>query len=104
MIFYANPGAQFKAHRAEIEAAIARVMLGNRYILGPELDSLEKEFAAYIGIRDVIGVANGTDALELALRGLGIGQGDEVITVSHTAVATVAAIEAAATLPAGAHA
>ncbi len=99
MIFYANPGAQFKAHRAEIEAAIARVMLGNRYILGPELDSLEKEFAAYIGIRDAIGVANGTDALELALRGLGIGQGDEIITVSHTAVATVAAIEAAGAVP-----
>jgi dTDP-4-amino-4,6-dideoxygalactose transaminase len=99
MICCANPGAQFQAQRAEIEAAIGKVMLSNHYILGPELDALEKEFAAYIGIRDAIGVANGTDALELALRGLGIGEGDEVITVSHTAVATVAAIEAAGAIP-----
>tara|TARA_B110000438_G_scaffold72713_1_gene72765 strand:+ start:3973 stop:5079 length:1107 start_codon:yes stop_codon:yes gene_type:complete len=99
MIAYANPSAQFKAHQAEIGTAVARVLQGNHYILGPEVEALEKEFADFIGIRDAVGVANGTDALELALRGLQIGQGDEVITVSHTAVATVAAIEAAGAVP-----
>ena len=99
MIICANPAAQFQSNQAEIEAAVLRVLRGNRYILGPEVDALEHEFADYIGTRKAIGVANGTDALEIALRALDIGQGDEVITVSHTAVATVAAIEAAGALP-----
>jgi dTDP-4-amino-4,6-dideoxygalactose transaminase len=93
MIQCANPLAQFESHREEIEAAVLRVMRGNRYILGPEVQALEHEFAEYIGVRKAIGVANGTDALELALRALDIGPGDEVITVSQTAVATIAAIE-----------
>lgn len=76
-----------------------RVLGSNRYILGPEVEALEQEFADFIGTSSAIGVANGTDALELALRALDIGAGDEVITVSHTAVATVAAIEAAGAVP-----
>ena len=99
MILCANPAAQFHSHRAEIEQAIGRVLESGRYILGPELEALEQDFATYIGTDHAIGVANGTDALELALRALGIGPGDEVITVSHTAVATVAAIEAAGAVP-----
>lgn len=99
MILCANPAAQFHSYQAEIEQAIHRVLEGGRYILGPELGALEQEFAAYIGTGHTIGVANGTDALELALRALEIGPGDEVITVSHTAVATVAAIEAAGAVP-----
>lgn len=99
MIICADPAAQFQAHQAEIEDAVHRVMSGNRYVLGPEVEALEAEFAEYIGTRAAIGVANGTDALELALRALDIGPGDEVITVSHTAVATVAAIEAAGATP-----
>lgn len=99
MILCANPAAQLHSHRAEIEQAIGRVLESGRYILGPELEALEQEFAAYIGTDHAIGVANGTDALELALRALEIGPGDEVITVSHTAVATVAAIEAAGVVP-----
>lgn len=99
MILCANPLAQFQSYRAEIEAAIGRVLKGGRYILGPELDALEREFAAYIGTRHAIGVANGTDALELALKALDLGPGDEVITVSHTAVATVAAIETVGAVP-----
>ncbi|MDG2212324.1 MAG: DegT/DnrJ/EryC1/StrS family aminotransferase [Verrucomicrobiota bacterium] len=99
MILCANPRESVRAHQEEIEEAIERVIHGSRYILGPELELLEKEFANYIGTRCSIGVANGTDAIELALRGLGIGRGDEVITVSHTAVATVAAIEAAGAVP-----
>jgi dTDP-4-amino-4,6-dideoxygalactose transaminase len=99
MIPCANPSAQFQSHRLEIEEAIRQVLQNGRYILGPELEALEREFAVYIGTGHAIGVANGTDALELALRALDIGPGDEVITVSHTAVATVAAIEAAGAIP-----
>jgi dTDP-4-amino-4,6-dideoxygalactose transaminase len=95
----ANPSAQFLSQQLEIEAAILRVVRRNQYILGEEVNALEKEFASYIGVTDAIGVANGTDALEIALRALNIGQGDEVITVSHTAVATVAAIEASGAIP-----
>ena len=92
-ILCANPSEQFKSYQLEIEKAVISVMRSNRYVLGKEVDSLEKEFADYIGTTSAIGVANGTDAIELALRALNIGPGDEVITVSHTAVATVAAIE-----------
>jgi len=99
MILCANPSAQFLARQAEIEAAVLNVMRGSRYILGVEVAALESEFAAFIGVSHAVGVANGTDALELALRALDIGPGDEVITVSHTAVATVAAIEATGAAP-----
>ena len=99
MILCANPAAQFHAYQDEIEAAVLAVMRSNRYILGAEVEALESEFAAYIGTNSAIGVANGTDALELAIRALDIGPGDEVITVSHTAVATVAAVEAAGATP-----
>ena len=94
MILCANPSAQFDSYQTEIEEAVLAVMRSNRYVLGEEVASLEKEFADYIETTSAIGVANGTDAIELALRALGIGLGDEVITVSHTAVATIAAIEA----------
>ena len=99
MILCANPAAQFRNHQEEIEAAVLKVMRGDRYILGEEVEALEREFAEFIGTKAAIGVANGTDALELSLRALDIGLGDEVITVSHTAVATVAAIEAAGATP-----
>ena len=99
MIICANPSAQFYSYQAEIEEAVLRVLRSNRYILGPEVEALEQEFAAYIGTTHAVGVANGTDALELALRALDLKPGDEVITVSHTAVATVAAIEAAGAVP-----
>lgn len=88
-----DPRAGYLAHKDEIDAAIARVLGAGRYILGAEVASFEEEFARFCGIRHALGVANGTDALVLALRGLGIGPGDAVLTVSHTAVATVAAIE-----------
>ena len=99
MILCANPSAQFKSYQGEIEKAVLTVIRGNRYVLGEEVLSLEQEFADYIGTTAAIGVANGTDAIELALRALEIGPGDEVITVSHTAVATVAAIEATGATP-----
>ena len=80
-------------------AAAQRVLESGWYILGPELEAFEAGFAAYHGVRHAVGVANGTDAVELALRALGIGRGDEVITVSHTAVATVCAVERAGATP-----
>ena len=95
MLIYANPAEQFKSYQSEIESAVLSVMRGNSYILGKEVSAFEKEFATYIGTNSAIGVANGTDAIEIALRALDVGKGDEVITVSHTAVATVTAIEAA---------
>lgn len=99
MILCANPSAQFYAHQTEIEDAVLAVMRGNTYVLGEQARALESEFAAYIGVPFAVGVANGTDALELAMRALCIGLGDEVITVSHTAVATIAAIEAVGAFP-----
>lgn len=95
----ADPRASYLAHRAEIDQAIARVLAGGRYILGPETQAFEQEFAAYVGVGHGIGVGSGTEALHLALTACGIGAGDEVITVSHTAVATVAAIELSGAAP-----
>ena len=99
MIPVTDPGAQYQVFHEEIEAAIRRVLASGYYILGPEVEAFEAEFAEYIGTQFAVGVANGTDALSLALRALDIGPGDEVITVSHTAVATVAAIEQAGATP-----
>ena len=86
-------------HKNEIDAAIERVLESGRYILGNEVRSFEEEFARYIGVGYGIGVGNGTDAITLALKACGIGSGDEVITTSHTAVATVAAIELSGAIP-----
>ncbi|WP_144182680.1 DegT/DnrJ/EryC1/StrS family aminotransferase [Elioraea rosea] len=89
----ADPGAGYRAQKAEIDAAIMRALDSGWYILGKECSAFEVEFAAWQGAARAVGVANGTDALALILRGLGIGPGAAVATVSHTAVATVAAIE-----------
>ena len=62
--------------REAILAKIAEVVTGGRFVLGPEVQAFETEFAAYLGVRHVIGVANGTDAIVIALRALGIGPGD----------------------------
>jgi dTDP-4-amino-4,6-dideoxygalactose transaminase len=94
VILVSDSRAQYAARRAEIDDAIARVLASGRYILGEEVAAFEREFAAYCGAAHGVGVNSGTDALIIALRALGIGEGDEVITVSHTAVATVAAIVA----------
>jgi dTDP-4-amino-4,6-dideoxygalactose transaminase len=99
MILCSNPLAQYRSHRAQIDAAIERVLASGRYILGEEVRAFESEFAAYIGVAHGIGVGSGTEALHVALRSCGIGRGDEVITVSHTAVATVSAIDLAGASP-----
>jgi dTDP-4-amino-4,6-dideoxygalactose transaminase len=99
LVSQSDPKAAYLAQRDAIDAAIARVLAGGRYILGPEVTAFEQEFAAYLGVRHAIGVASGTDALVLALRALGLAPADYVATVSHSAVATVAAIELAGARP-----
>ncbi|MDW8098929.1 MAG: DegT/DnrJ/EryC1/StrS family aminotransferase [Anaerolineae bacterium] len=84
--------AQYLSIKAEVDAAVARVLDSGWYILGEEVTAFEREFATYCGAVDCVGVGSGTEALHLALLACGVGPGDEVITVSHTAVATVAAI------------
>jgi len=98
-ILQANPGAAYQAYQAEIDAAVARVLSSGWYILGEEVTAFEQEFAAYCETSYAVGVADGTNALLLALRALDIGPGDEVITTGHTAVATAAAIENAGAVP-----
>jgi dTDP-4-amino-4,6-dideoxygalactose transaminase len=98
-ILVADPKRNYLAHKLEIDSAIQGVLGGGTYILGPEVEAFEREFAQYLGIRQAIGVGSGTEALHLALRTCGIGPKDLVITVSHTAVATVAAIELTGATP-----
>jgi dTDP-3-amino-3,4,6-trideoxy-alpha-D-glucose transaminase len=86
-------------YAAEIEQAVHRVLNSGWYILGQEVEQFEAAFAAYHGVAHAVAVANGTDAIELALRALGIGAGDEVITVAHTAMPTVVAVERAGAVP-----
>lgn len=90
---------QWEEQRATLLATVARVFDSGRLILGPEVSRFEERFAAYCGVDCGVGVASGTDALFLALKGLGIGIGDEVITVANTAVPTVAAIRATGATP-----
>jgi dTDP-4-amino-4,6-dideoxygalactose transaminase len=95
----ANPGASYVAQRAALDAAVAAVLAGGRYILGETVARFEAEFASYLGVRHCVGVGSGTDAIELGLRALEVGPGQAVIAPSHTAVATVAAIEAVGARP-----
>lgn len=88
----ADPLAGFLAHEREIREAMDRVLRGGHYILGPEVGGFEEEFSAYQGGGHTVGVANGTEALELALRAVGLKAGDAVATVANTVTATVTAI------------
>lgn len=76
----------------ELSAAIERVVASGRYILGPEVSAFEAEFAGYCGARYGVGVANGTDAITIALRAMGVGPGDEVVVPSFTFYASAEAI------------
>lgn len=95
----ADPRAAYRAAADEIDAAVRRVLASGRYVLGPEVEAFENEFAAWLGSSGCVGVASGTDAVELALRAGGIGAGDRVATVANTATATVAGIVAAGATP-----
>jgi dTDP-4-amino-4,6-dideoxygalactose transaminase len=99
MVPQADPGAGYRALQPQIDAAMARALASGWYILGKEGAAFEAEYAGWLGTPHAVGCANGTDALVLALRALEIGAGSAVVTVSHTAVATVAAIEMAGATP-----
>lgn len=89
----------YAKHSREIDRTLKRVFKRGLFIFGPELVQFEKSFARYLGVKYVVGVNSGTDALFLALRALDVGAGDEVITVSHTATPTVSAIRMAGATP-----
>ena len=89
----ADPKASYLAHKEALDRAIQETIASGWYILGPKVALFEEHFAAYLGASSCVGVGSGTDAVQLALRACGVSPGDEVLTVSHTAVATVSAID-----------
>jgi dTDP-4-amino-4,6-dideoxygalactose transaminase len=94
-----DPGAQREALGHALDEAVDRVMASGWYILGPEVQAFEEEFASYCGAAHCVTVGSGTDALRLAMGACELGPGDEVITVSHTAPATAFAIELSGATP-----
>ena len=98
VIPFGNLKRHYKMYKIEIDEATSRVLASGWYLFGEELEGFERNFAEYCGTRYGIGVASGTDAIQIALVACGVGQGDEVITVSNTCVPTVAGIEAAGAL------
>ena len=90
---------QYKSHKKEFDKAIQEVLDSGWYILGNKVFEFEEKFAAYIGTKYSVGVANGMEAIQIALLALNIGPGDEVITTSHTAAATALAIIAVGAKP-----
>ena len=87
------------AYKPRLLERIADVVEGGRYILGPEVQAFEQEFAAYLGVAHCVGVANGTDALTIALRAVGVKPGDEVVLPSYTFYATAEAVVNAGGVP-----
>src|SRR5262249_27990546 len=90
---------EYEAEREDIHDAIEQVLRSGRLILGESVRAFEREFSAYCGSADGVGVNSGTDALVLALRALDLSAGDEVITTSNTAIPTVSAIVTAGGTP-----
>ncbi len=83
---------RYESLKKEIDGAVQRVLNSGYFILGPELEAFEKSFAEYLGVNHVVGCASGTEAIYLALAAMGVGPGDEVLVVAHTAVPTISAI------------
>ena len=92
MLFFANPRSEYIYLKTKIDNKIKKVLSSNSYIMGKEVENFEKNFSNYIGVNYSVGVSNGTDAIILALQAINIKKGDEIITTSHTAFATIAAI------------
>lgn len=99
MISFSGLSEQYHSIREEIDTAVMRVLNSGWYILGNEVEAFEREFASYCRVRYAVGCASGTEAIALALMSLGIKGGDEVITVSNTAVPTVSAISMVGAIP-----
>ncbi len=87
-----DPAAEYRALKAEIDAAVGRVLASGRYVLGPEGEALERELGAYVGVPHAVGCNSGTDALHLALVAAGIAPGDEVVLPAFTFFATAEAV------------
>ena len=96
---FLDVGAAYKELKPEIDAAIVRVLDSGWYILGPEVEAFEAEWATYCEAEHAIGVANGLDALHLALLAMGVGPGDEVIVPSNTYIATWLAVSQCGATP-----
>lgn len=96
---FLDVGAAYKELKPEIDAAIARVLDSGWYILGPEVEAFEEEWAQYCEAKHAIGVANGLDALHLALLAMDVGPGDEVIVPSNTYIATWLAVSQCGATP-----
>jgi len=99
MISFFDYLPEYRRLKEEIDGAIQRVLESGSLILGTEVDSFEREFAAFTGSHGAVGVASGTDSMILALKALGVGEADEVITVANSGVPPVAAIRAAGAIP-----
>ena len=99
MIPFLDSGRRYRELKAEIDAAVSRVLESGWYILGPEVEAFEAEWAAYCDAKHAVGLANGLDALTLALRALDIGPGDEVIVPSNTYIATWLAVTGVGATP-----
>jgi dTDP-4-amino-4,6-dideoxygalactose transaminase len=96
---YVDLGAQHAPLKSDLLAAAARVLDHGQFILGPEVDEFERAFAQMCGVKHALGVANGTDALVLALHACGIGAGDEVVTAPNSFVASASAVRLAGATP-----
>lgn len=96
---FLDVGASYRELREELDEAIAGVLAGGRYVLGPEVTAFEAEFASYVEATHAVGTGNGLDALTLALRAVGVGPGDEVIVPSNTFIATWLAVSAIGAVP-----
>lgn len=92
MIYFANPKSEYIYLKKKIDTKVKKILNSNNYILGSEVKIFEERFSKYIGSKFTVGVSSGTDAIILALKAINIKKGDEVITTSHTAFATIAAI------------
>lgn len=99
MIPFLDLGAAYQELKAEIDPAIARMLESGHYILGPEVESFESEFAMYCEAAQTVSLANGLDALHLALRAMCVGPGDEVIVPSNTYIATWLAVSQCGATP-----
>jgi dTDP-4-amino-4,6-dideoxygalactose transaminase len=94
-----DTSTQLEPLREQLREAVARVLDSERYILGPEVEAFEQEFAGYCGAAEAVGVANGTEAITIALRAMGVGPGDEVVVPSFTFYASAEAIPATGATP-----
>ena len=95
-----DPRTPLEPLRDQLREAVLRVLDDGRFVLGPEVEAFEGEFAAYLGARHAVGVANGTEAITIALRALGVGPGDEVVVPSFTFYASAEAIPPTGAAPA----